>query len=174
MNLACQKWLGNCTKVLGIGVTPHPLLGKIPKKYRFFLEVPPYFAFYDRRILASVQKINFGCLGSFRFLHFYPGKDWNRSLLGGASVVFIGLSADSGFELGRQLTVTVARTQRAGRRRSSVTRVEKLKLGRSNEQAHCKHTLVKSMIIWIFGGKSSGRMLHKTLLKTSIPFSLCT
>ena len=35
MNLACQKWLGNCTKVLGNGVTP-PLWEKFPKNTVFF------------------------------------------------------------------------------------------------------------------------------------------
>ena len=38
-------------------------------------------------------------------------------VLGGASVVFVCLSGDSGFELGSlQLAVTVAQTGRAGRR----------------------------------------------------------
>ena len=37
--LACQKWLGNCTKVLGIGMTPTPPFGKISQKMPFFLEL---------------------------------------------------------------------------------------------------------------------------------------
>ena len=41
MNLACQKWLGNFTKVLGIGVTPPPFREKFPKNTVFFLENPP-------------------------------------------------------------------------------------------------------------------------------------
>ena len=37
-NLACKKTLGQFTKVLGIGKTPPPPMGKIPKKSRnFFL-----------------------------------------------------------------------------------------------------------------------------------------
>ena len=37
MNLAYKKILGKFTKVLGFGKTPPPMLGKIPKWYRFFL-----------------------------------------------------------------------------------------------------------------------------------------
>ena len=41
MNLAYKKILGKFTKVLGFGKTPHPMLGKIPKWYRFFFESVP-------------------------------------------------------------------------------------------------------------------------------------
>ena len=40
MNLACQKWLGNCTKVLGIGVTPPPFWEKFLKNTVFFGSPP--------------------------------------------------------------------------------------------------------------------------------------
>ena len=40
MNLACQKWLGNFTKVLGIGVTPPPF-GKNSQKIPVFFGSPP-------------------------------------------------------------------------------------------------------------------------------------
>ena len=36
MILACQKLLGQITKVLGFGETPPPRMGKTPKKSRIF------------------------------------------------------------------------------------------------------------------------------------------
>ena len=40
MNLACQKWLGEITKVLGFGATPPPHIGKNSQKMLFFWQAP--------------------------------------------------------------------------------------------------------------------------------------
>ena len=86
--------------------------------------------FFEVFLTQHTEITKLSCQGSFTFLKCYikPSTHFSCSeieisalnivwmLLGGASVVFIGLSADSGFELGRQLAVTVARTERAGRR----------------------------------------------------------
>ena len=56
MNLACQKWLGNFTKVLGIGVTPPPpFWEKFPKNTVFFLEDPPNLFWCYLDFLNSIQ-----------------------------------------------------------------------------------------------------------------------
>ena len=44
MNLACQKWLGNFTKVLGNGVTPPSPFGKNSQKIPFFFLKTPLSA----------------------------------------------------------------------------------------------------------------------------------
>ena len=71
MNLAYKKILGKFTKVLGFGKTPPPMLGKIPKWYRFFF-LRAYLIHLDIHLSIRIKGLQIwdNCFFSSEFYHF--------------------------------------------------------------------------------------------------------